>query len=164
MILAGDIGATNTRLALFSRERGLKESVTEEIYASKDFYSLEEALDVFKKKVPKAEINAAAFVAAGPKIDDGIHVTNLNWSTIDKSSLSSFLGNIPVALHNDLIGICNLIPVLEAEHLEVLNQVPPAINSPIGVIAPGSGLGEGYLVWDGKEYIRCDSAELLGTV
>jgi glucokinase len=71
---------------------------------------------------------------------------------IDERELEEKLGIAPVRLLNDLESIANAIPRLEAEDLHVLNDVPAKETGAIAVIAPGTGLGEAFLTWEGTRY------------
>jgi glucokinase len=42
--------------------------------------------------------------------------------------------------------------VLRPEDLITINEGVPVRNSTIGIIAPGTGLGESFLTWDGSQY------------
>jgi glucokinase len=44
------------------------------------------------------------------------------------------------------------VPFLEAADLHTLNEGQPAPGGVIAVIAPGTGLGEAFLTWDGSRY------------
>jgi glucokinase len=57
-----------------------------------------------------------------------------------------------VILLNDLEAIASAVPILEPEDLTVINEGVPDRNGAIAVIAPGTGLGEAYLTWDGQRY------------
>ena len=48
MILAGDIGATNSRLALFAERGGRLEPVVEATYPSRDHANLETIVKTFR--------------------------------------------------------------------------------------------------------------------
>jgi glucokinase len=58
----------------------------------------------------------------------------------------------PVVLLNDLEAIANAIPYLEAEDVVQLRDGQPEEKQPIAVIAPGTGLGEAFLIWNGRHY------------
>ena len=74
MILAGDIGGTNTRLALVGDDPC--EPVALEIYPSAAHASLEEMVGAFLVTHP-AHPRAACFGIAGPVRDGHVRVTNL---------------------------------------------------------------------------------------
>jgi glucokinase len=93
----------------------------------------------------------ACFGVAGPVVDGRVRITNLPW-IMDENDLKANLGLASVRLLNDLESIANAIPRLEAEDLHVLNDAPAEETGAIAVIAPGTGLGEAFLTWDGARY------------
>ena len=62
MILAGDIGGTNCRLALFDESLEL---VTEKTYASRDFHDFVSVVKAFKETLA-TPVEAACFGIPGP--------------------------------------------------------------------------------------------------
>jgi glucokinase len=80
-------------------------------------------------------------------VDGQASVTNLPWK-MDVKTLSRNLGLPKVYLINDLEAIATAIPFLEPADLHTLNSGKPAHGGAIGVIAPGTGLGEGFLTWN----------------
>ena len=71
---------------------------------------------------------------------------------MDESSLKSDLNLKSVHLMNDLEAVARAIPVLRSRDLITLKQGEPVPNGPIAIIAPGTGLGESFLTWDGWQY------------
>ncbi len=55
-------------------------------------------------------------------------------------------------LLNDLHAISSAVPNLQSGEIEELIPGETVAQGAIGVIAPGTGLGEGFLIWDGKRY------------
>lgn len=151
IVLAGDIGGTNIRFALFSAEAGLSKSVKEEVYPAREYASLKAVLGEFMRKV-EAQPESAAFVLAGPVVGDEVDITNLPW-TVSKSEVAEVLGDIPIGFYNDLAGVSNFVPLLTSEDVRVLNPGTPMEEGTKAVIAPGTGLGEGFLVWSGSDYV-----------
>jgi glucokinase len=49
------------------------------------------------------------------------------------------------------------VPVLRATDLRTLNEGEPVPKGPIAIIAPGTGLGESFLTWDGSQYLAHSS-------
>ncbi len=146
LILAGDIGGTNTRLALFHSTGDLS-IVVEAKYPSKDFPGLEQIVAKFLEEHP-VKVNVACFGIAGPIRDGKCKATNLPW-VIDAAVLSKAL-NIPsVRLYNDLESNANGIKVMKPEELYCL-QKGVAQTGHQALIAAGTGLGEAGLFWDGK--------------
>ena len=149
MILAGDIGGTKTVLALCDDAGAI---VREAVYPCADYPSLEAILDVFLSAGDRKALAGAAFGVAGPIVDGASKITNLPW-TIDARVVSAKLGGLRVELLNDLQATALGTLVLPDTAFEVL-QAPAEVvaGGAIGVIAPGTGLGEALLVSDGGRY------------
>jgi len=150
MYLAGDIGGTKTVLALFSREGGPHRPLVEGRYSSREFGSLAHIVADFITLHDAAPL-AASFGVAGPVQEGKVRVTNLPWE-VDADLLSQSLHDAPVYLLNDLEAIAHAIPMLEEADLVTLKSGEREATGPIAVVAPGTGLGEAYLFWDGKRY------------
>ena len=58
---------------------------------------------------------------------------------------------------NDLRAIAIAVPHLQPDETIEINVWHPEKQGSIAVLAPGTGLGEAFLVWDGQEYIACAS-------
>jgi len=149
MILAGDIGGTKTVLAICDASFAI---AREQVYHCAEYPSLEAIVDEFLQPADRATLAAACFGVAGPVVDGTAKITNLPW-TIDAKVLSKQLGGIPVALLNDLQATALGVLVLPESAFAVLQAAPAATKGgAIAVIAPGTGLGEALLIWDGKSY------------
>ena len=147
--LAGDVGGTKSALAIIDSELGPRNFLEKATYPSADYPSLDALVAVFLKG-KKWQLARASIDVAGPVVDGRCQTTNLPW-VIEEKSLSKQLG-IPVRLGNDLDAIAHAIPLLEAGDLETLNQGAPVKHGALAVIAPGTGLGEAFLEWNGTSY------------
>src|SRR5262249_36299100 len=58
-----------------------------------------------------------------------------------------------VHLMNDLEAVATAVPVLRPSDVHTLNVGHPAPRGAIGVIAPGTGLGESFLTWGESSYV-----------
>lgn len=150
MLLAGDIGGTKTDLAVFSSERGPRSPVAEATFPSADYPSLEALVQAFLSKV-RLPIDAASFGVAGPVVAGRAKITNLPWQ-IEEEHLGKALRLSRVRVVNDLDAVAHAVPALEPADLETLSTGTPVPGGAIAVIAPGTGLGEAFLTWDGKRY------------
>jgi glucokinase len=155
MLLAGDIGGTKTDLAVYSSESGPFAPLAETEVHSADYGSLEAIAREFLTKV-KVQIDRACFAVAGPVISGRAKITNLPW-VIDESKIAKELKLEQVHLMNDLEAIAFAIPSLRTDDVYTLNTGVPVLNGAIGVIAPGTGLGESFLTWDGSRYVAHSS-------
>jgi glucokinase len=150
MILAGDIGGTNTRLAFFNNEDGRLKHVTEEVFPSRNYPGLDEIAAGFvqSKGLP---VTQAAFGIAGPVQNNRCQATNLPW-VVDGAQLAARLGLGHVILMNDLEANAYGIPALEPTSFAVIQEGRPGAVGNGAVISAGTGLGEAGLYWDGRQH------------
>ena len=156
LILAGDLGGTNFRVALFrvmNGRNGTLKRLRSERLSSLKFNSFPEAVRAFleKEEIP-GTIVTACFGVPGPNIAGVVHATNLNW-LIDVSTLPNSLGIPRVQILNDLEAMA--FGVGELRHSDFL-LLQAGAGSRAGnqcVIAPGTGLGEAGLFWDGHRHL-----------
>ncbi len=149
MILAGDIGGTKTILALYEKDGNALHLVKEEEYPSSSEESLESLLEKF---LPHPSVESACFGVAGPILEGEVSVTNLPWK-ISEGSLKKTLQTNRVKLLNDLEATALGMLHLKEDDFETLQQGnAKGQKGTIAVIAPGTGLGEGILFWDGTKY------------
>jgi glucokinase len=155
MLIVGDIGGTKTLLALFERGADPRKPLAEKEYHSADFPSLAAIARAFLSETgQKSEIGC--FDVAGPVVEGHVHTTNLPW-TMDEQELARDIGLSRVTLLNDLQAIAYAVPHLQPSDLETLNVGVAEPDGAIAVIAPGTGLGEAFLVRTGKAYVACAS-------
>ncbi|MEM7336562.1 MAG: glucokinase [Chloroflexota bacterium] len=152
LLLAGDIGGTKTVLALFEESgAGLPiKPIVEKTYPSSQFSALEQIIEDFMQGFD-VDITAASFGVAGPVVNGRSQITNLPW-IIDVQNLKQQLGIETVTLLNDLESIANGVPYLQPDDVVNLKEGQKAENGAIGIVAPGTGLGEAFLVWTGTRY------------
>lgn len=157
MLIAGDIGGTKTDLAIFSTEAGPHSPLEQVKMHSADYPSLQAMVKEFLAQV-KRPVDRACFAVAGPVIGGRVKTTNLPW-LIEEASLSGELNlNIKsVRLINDLEAIARAIPILRPSDVNTINAGEAVVQGTIAVIAPGTGLGESFLTWDGSGYVAYSS-------
>ncbi|SFE44441.1 glucokinase [Chitinophaga sp. CF118] len=144
-LLAGDIGGTKTNLALYNYDGKTFTLLKEDKYLSKDYNSLGKMLtDFLGDKVP----DRMCFGVAGPVLNGKVKITNVPW-TIDSNEIAHLYNNIPVHLINDLETTAYGLAVLEEKDLHTIHK-GKHIPGNWGIIAPGTGLGEAGIYWDGK--------------
>jgi glucokinase len=148
LILVGDTGGTNTRLALVDADP--RSPVALEIYPSRAHSSLEEMVDAFLEAHP-ASPAAAAFGVAGPVRQGRVQVTNLAWP-VDGAGLARRLGLDRVLLLNDLEANAWGLAALGPDDFHVLNEGRSAAAGNAAVCSVGTGLGEAGLYWDGERH------------
>lgn len=150
LVLAGDIGGTKTHLAIFSSEAGPHAPLAEATFPSRSYPSLEQIAREFLGQVG-LHAERASFGVSGPVVGGRSQITNLPW-VMEEQQLANDLGIADVRLLNDLESIANAVPILRPEDLRTLHEAKPAPHGAIAVIAPGTGLGEAYLTWNGQRH------------
>ncbi len=150
ILLAGDIGGTNTKLAFYSSHQGYSQPLHLEGFRNRDFQSFEDLLDRYLELHPE-DFTGICLGIAGAVTGNWVKVTNLGWD-IDGGVLRERYDLQEAWLFNDLKALSYAVPQLPEEDLAVIRKGQPVGKEPIAVIAPGTGLGEGFLIWDGEEY------------
>jgi glucokinase len=149
MILAGDVGGTKVRLALFDDEKG-KQFTDEQKFASKEFADFASLLKKFLEKENGKKITRASFGIAGPIQDGKCQATNLPW-IISAKDLEAELKIPKVHLINDLEANAWGLRCLSNEEFFTLN-IGKQVHGNQALISAGTGLGEAGLYWDGKTH------------
>ena len=150
MIIAGDIGGTKTSLGIYSREGGVRHPIRERTFASGDYGSLEEIVVEFLKD-EAIPIEHAVFGIAGPVVGSEVKTTNIPW-IVSEENITEQLGITSARLINDLEAIALGVPHLTGEDLHTLNDGQRDDRGTMAVIAPGTGLGEAFLIRDNDGY------------
>ncbi|MFB3925905.1 MAG: glucokinase [Syntrophales bacterium] len=150
MLLAGDIGATKTVLAVYSPESGPRNPLIEEEVRTTDFSGIEAILTDFLK-TKNVSVERACFGIAAPVTGGEARMINLPWIASARD-LEKKLNIRHVHFMNDLEAIANAIPLLTSDDILTLNEGVQVVGGAIAVIAPGTGLGEAFLTWDGTRY------------
>jgi glucokinase len=150
MMLAGDIGGTKTDLAVFDLDHDAITPTVQREFPSGAYPDLQSMVREFLGSL-QVTVDRACFAVAGPVVEGEAHVTNLPWVLRDHA-LARELGFNAVYLLNDLEAIAWAVPALDQTSLQTLKPGDVIENGTIGVIAPGTGLGEAFLTWDGQRY------------
>ena len=147
MILAGDIGGTNARLAAFETEGSRLQCVVEKVYPSKEHNGLPEIVADFVK-TEGIPAQSACFGVAGPVRSGRSKISNLPW-VIDSRELATQLRLRTVGLINDLEALAYGLEMLESKDFVTISEGARDADGNMAVVSAGSGLGEAGLYWDG---------------
>jgi glucokinase len=147
MILAGEIGATRTRLAAFEKEGSRLQLVIEKTYMSQEHSSLSEIVAAFIKAEGIA-VHRACFGVAGPVRRGRSKISNLPW-VIDSRDLAKQLQLDSVGMINDLEAYAYGIDGLDSKDFVTLNEGSEDAEGNRAVISARTGLGVAGLYWDG---------------
>jgi glucokinase len=150
MILAGDIGGTNARLAYFQPQNGHLRLISERVFPSRAHREFGEIVSQFlDDSGTRPEV--ACFGIAGPVQNGRVETSNLPW-VIEQSRLAKQIHLPATLLINDLEASAWGIEALSPGDLVPLNRVSGPATGNQAVIAPGTGLGQAGLYWDGNRH------------
>jgi glucokinase len=155
MLIVGDIGGTTTRLALVSPDAGPRQFVAEQEFHSGDYQGLEPIVEAFLAKAG-GRATSACFGVPGPVIGGRAHLTNLPWD-LEETALCRSMNLTTVNLLNDLQAVAHAVPHLQPDELVTINAGKAVAHAALAVLAPGTGLGEAFLIWNAGNYIACPS-------
>jgi len=144
--LVGDIGATNSRLALVDPDGTISRI---RVFATDEFPGLGEMVEAYiAAETTEPKPTRGVIAIAAPVTGDEVSLTNLPW-TFSITELRQRLGIARLRLVNDFAGNAMAIPYLAADDRVQVGSGTPVAGATIGVIGPGSGLGVSALVRDG---------------
>lgn len=145
MILAGDIGGTNTRLALFDDK--MRPVGTPRKHPTGDGSKLESQIKDLLKRAGRP-VERACLAIAGPVIEGVCTSTNIG-RTFREEEIRRKLGLKSLTLINDLVANASGIELLDKSEVKTLLKGEKHAGTR-AVVSPGTGLGEGTLAWDGR--------------
>jgi glucokinase len=151
IVLAGDVGGTKTNLALYDKRGSGLIPIRETSLQSRQFDSLEAAIQRFLEGGPRQALDAACLGVAGPVVEGRCVATNLPW-IIDEQVLSRAIPAAKVRLLNELEAAGYGVLILPANELRTLQAGVPKRGS-MAVIAAGTGLGEAMIVREGERRV-----------
>lgn len=152
LILAGDIGGTKTYLGLFESSGGGAELrlVKEAKFSNASYPGPDRIISEFLG--PEAEgVSKACLGIACPVRQNRCELTNLKW-TVDGGEIADKFGFAGLGLINDLEAVGWSVDVLTGPDLYTLEPGIDARGNK-ALIAPGTGLGEAILFWDGATHV-----------
>ncbi|MFO0982146.1 MAG: glucokinase [Planctomycetota bacterium] len=150
MILAADIGGTNSRFAVFELRAGRLAKVWQETFRSAEHAGVTELARAAREACQR-KITAATFGVAGPVRHGRSQTTNLPW-VVDAQDLARALGLRTAGLINDLAANAYGLSELSPADLVTLHAGEPGAEGNQALISAGTGLGEAGLYWDGRHH------------
>ena len=147
LVLAGDVGATKTNLALYRMNEDEALMLKEDNYKSQQYKSITEITDDFLKGQPHPE--ACCIGVAGPVFKGKVKLTNLSWE-MDSNEIVEHTKIAKVSLINDLEANAYGLAMLTDKDTLVIHKGSATPSGNAAIIAPGTGLGEAGLYFDGK--------------
>jgi glucokinase len=154
-LLAGDIGGTKTLLRL-DRTESVTDPAFVKSYPSQAYPNLAAIVTEFIAAAQtqlgtEIEIESACLGIAGAVVNGASYLPNLDWQ-INAKDLAAELGIPTLELINDFTAIGYGITQLQSADLHTLQPGQLRERAPIAIIGAGTGLGQGLLVHNGREY------------
>lgn len=144
MLLAADVGGTKTLIGLYRPAGARPAPVATRVYATLDFRTLGQIVEVFLDEVERPQVDAICAGVAGPVRGLVAGLTNGDWSA-DLGEISRSLGGCPAALLNDLESMAYSVSVLESEELLILQAGESNPHGNAALIAAGTGLNASHI-------------------
>ena len=145
LTLVGDVGGTNCRLALAERTAsGGIELHHSERFAVSEYGHFNDVVAAYLN-AHEIDVKQGAFAFAGPKFDDEIRMTNLNW-IVSEDELRKKFGLENVVVLNDFVAMANGATVIPDDGFETLIAGKVDYSKPVAVLGPGTGLGLSYIL------------------
>lgn len=166
-LLAADIGGTKSDLAIFDLSQAPNNPpLYRQRYQNTLFRNFDKILTEFLHTTNSPTPDYGCFGVAAVVHKGHARLTNREWVLNEKKLENSF-GFTGVILINDLTAVCSGLPFLGKTELFQIQRGQVEEQGVQAVIAPGTGLGEGYLIHrdgcfspQGSEGGHCDFAPL----
>jgi glucokinase len=150
IVLVGDVGGTNARLAIVDVDGRTARMVKEQKYPSREYPGLAPIVRRFCEEAASRP-DRACFGIACPLVGEDCTAPNLPW-TINRSKLAADIEIPRTAIINDFVSVGYGIELLTAADLATLQEGVAEPHGPIALIGAGTGLGQGFLFWDDDHY------------
>lgn len=152
LVLAGDIGGTNARLAIVEASAPTRARILHEArYRSATAPGLA-ALVVRYLAETDARPEAACFGIACPVVAGDCDAPNLPWK-VNGPALAGEIGIPRTTIVNDFLAVGHGLHSLSDDEVAVLQAGDAVPHGPLAFIGAGTGLGQGFLLWDGSGYV-----------
>jgi glucokinase len=155
VVLAADVGGTNTKIALAQCRAARCTIIKRNIYPSRTYARLEDVVDAFLREADVAphasHVAAACLAVAGPVENGGARLTNLPWH-IDELELARRFSFGRASVINDFAAAGHGIDQLAESDLLTLQSGTALPDADRIVIGAGTGLGVAWLVCSGERY------------
>ncbi len=166
IILAGDVGGTNTNIALVGESKGNFEVIVECVYATQKLNNVLEAIDDTLKQAHQVDAglkpDRCCISAAGPVVENVCTPSHIDWD-IDGHEIFEKL-HIPTLVINDFMAVSYSLPLLDVNSEEQILQLPhtagfisPQVGNMRAIVGAGTGLGVGFLIGQKGKYVACPS-------
>ena len=151
-VLAGDIGGTSARFAIVNVGGPAEARIVHEArYPSSTAPGLARLVARYLEAAGTRP-DVACFGLACPVVEGDCEAPNLPWK-VNGRALAREIGIPRTTIINDFRAVGHGLDSLSDDEMEVLQQGIAVAQGPVALIGAGTGLGQGYLHWDGARYV-----------
>jgi len=144
-ILVGDIGGTNTRLAIAHWNDGDIQITDFKKFTGNKFPNFNDIVEVYLRNC-EVKPSAASLAIAGPVHDNYVKVTNRDWQ-ISAQDLATQFGFTDIEFYNDFAAMSRSVLLMDDDSFVTLfDSGITTLNAPILVAGPGTGFGVGIVL------------------
>ena len=148
--LIADIGGTNARFALFSKEQGVHRQM---VLPCAEYDEITAAIDAYLQSIGEPDIAEAAIAIAVSIVGDQVTMTNHHWS-FSIEELKQKMRFKKLIVKNDFTALAMSIPRLsESDFSQVGGVVDDEKHTVLAVLGAGTGLGVSGLIPYGELWI-----------
>ncbi|MFW2366231.1 MAG: glucokinase [Desulforhopalus sp.] len=152
-LLVADIGGTKSELALFGDVGSIAEPLLKLRYLNADYSSFSQIVELFLSECDPSPSYGCFAVAGVVDGNNGI-LTNLEWE-VNGPELAKRFALDKTILLNDLTAVCSAVGVLPSDDLLEIQPGIGVKGEVRGVLAPGTGLGQGLVIdYNGQTFCR----------
>lgn len=151
-IIVADLRMVKSTIAFFECNDGIVTSSIKSSYSTSDFSSFSDMINTFIKEKELTRVERISAAVPGPVVNGKCFTKNLPWN-IDTDEISSETKINRVYIINDLEARAYSLANTKEDAIEILHNSADKVNGNVALLAPGNGLGEAGLFYDGK-YLR----------
>lgn len=156
-IVAADVREDHTVFGYFRSANGTVNLVNESTYPTKDFSAFSEMAAKFIQEHRLTDVERLSVAVPGPVINASSAPSRLNWE-VNAEEIKNALQLEKVYLLNDLEGFAYGLACISEDALIPIYKGENKPKGNVAILAPGNGLGESGLFFDG-EYLRPFASE-----
>jgi len=145
-VILGDIGGTNTRLAVFANGHFLFEAT----YPSQTYNSFNEILREFLQQAGPIAHRSISLAVAGVIKNNKADSVNIPWQ-LDLDAINEEFKLEKTTMLNDFEAVAHGIELLNKNDLVQLGGKVAQLHGNKAVLGAGTGLGEAFMIWEPKE-------------
>lgn len=151
-VVAADVGGTKVNMAVYQFAEGKMKQLNAKQYHTKNYSSFTQIACEFLGEVG-SDIKPHCLCAgvAGPVINNRADLVNISWR-LTAEEIAQATGLKDVLLINDLEANAYGLACLEEDDICNIYKGNAGIRGNAAIVAPGTGLGEAGLYWDGKYF------------